>query len=1007
MKKLLPILTLFFGFNCYCQKESTPPQNPSLRFTENKGQWENNILFKAQLDGGALFLEKKCLTFNFYDKVKYRELHHATKNSSSIGDNQIKSHAFKIHFENCNLINEIEKSLVGSDYENFFLGNDKNKWQGNVFNYQRIMYKNIYDGIDYEALTEKGTLKYNFYVKPNSAATAIKLKYEGANNMRLKEGNLAYDIGITEIIEQKPYAYQFINGRKLEINCNYILKNNILSFDFPYGYDKNFELVIDPVLIFAAQSGSTSDNFGMCATWDSEGNFYSGGTAFNIGYPTTIGAYSITFNGPPAFGLTDIVITKYNTTGNALLFSTYIGGADAEIVTSLIVDHSNNLCFSGATGSNNFPITVGAYDNTFNGGLLLSFLTNGTAFNNGTDIYVGKLNSNGTSLLASTFLGGSDNDGVNHVNHLSVFTGTVLEYAADSLHFNYGDQYRGEIQIDAIDNIYIASSTRSSNFPTTANAFDNSLGGKQDAILAKFNPSLSQLLYSTYIGGSSNDCGNSLIVGNQDVYITGGTCSNNFPTTPGVYDPTYNGGKADGYISHINTNSGVLMESTFLGTSNYDQSYFIQSDASNNIYVYGQSLGNMPIIVAGYSNPGTHQFISRYNSNLSGLNLSTVIGSNTSNNDISPSAFSVDKCGNIYLSGWGGNFLGGIPMSSMPLLAATQATTDGFDFYLMGLGPNASSLIYGSYFGGSLSSEHVDGGTSRIDKNGKYYQSVCGGCGGNDDFPVTPGAWPNTIGDPNHSTNCNNGIFKIDLQPNIISSNIGLSSSSGCLPFTSSLTNVSPGTSYLWYLPNIGTSSTIANPVITFTNTGTYTVSLVVYNAAACNLKDSSSIYITVNPGVTPTINVTGPSLICIGQSATLSASGAANYVWSNGSTNATAIVNPSVTTTYTITGTTGGCSANTIFTQSVTTCVTINEHLKNKNVVNIYPNPNNGICNISSSEVIENVTITDITGKLVYLNKNVNGNNLALDILQSSKGLYFISVKTNSGNYNFKLIKD
>ena len=512
MKKLIIILSLFFGINCYSKKEPTSHPKPSIRFTENKGQWGNNILFRAQLDGGALFLEKECLTFNFYDKVTYRELHHANKNRLTTENIQLKSHAFKIHFENCNLINETEKSMVGSDYENFFLGNDKSKWHGNVLNYQEIIYKNIYDGIDYEALTSHGQVKYNFYVKPNGSATSIKLRYEGLTDMRLKEGNLVYDIGINEIIEQKPYAYQFINGRKQEINWNYLLKNNILSFDFPNGYDKKLELIIDPVLVFAAQSGSTADNFGMCATWDSEGNFYSGGTAFNIGYPTTIGAYSLSFNGPSASGLTDIVITKYNSTGNALLFSTYIGGADAEIVTSLIVDHSNNLCLYGATGSNNFPITTGAYDNTYNGGNLLSFFASGTTFTNGTDIYIGKFNSTGTNLLSSTFLGGSDNDGVNHVNHLSVLFGSVLEYGTDSLQYNFGDQYRGEIQIDAQDNIYIASSTRSSNFPTTANALDNSLGGKQDAIIAKFNSSITQLLYSTYLGGASNDCGNSLVI---------------------------------------------------------------------------------------------------------------------------------------------------------------------------------------------------------------------------------------------------------------------------------------------------------------------------------------------------------------------------------------------------------------------------------------------------------------------------------------------------------------
>lgn len=1014
MKKLLLFGILFYTSDFYSQKETVAHIDPSLRFTENKGQWGNTILFKAQLDGGALFLEGSCLTFNFYDKVIYRKLHHAGLNRTTIEADKIKGHAFKIHFENCNTVTNTERLGVGSDHENFFLGNDQNKWQSNVLNYQKVIYKNIYDGIDYEALTEKGRIKYNFYIKPQSAANSIKLKYEGVTDMHLKEGNLIYNTSISEIVEQKPYAYQFINGRKQEIICNYELKNNTLSFNFPYGYDKNYELIIDPVLVFAAQSGSTADNFGMCATWDSKGNFYSGGTAFGIGYPTTIGAYSINFNGTSANGLTDVVITKYNVNGTALLYSTYIGGSDAEIVTSLIVDHADNLCFSGATGSTNFPITTGAYDNTFNGGVPLSFVFNGTTFNNGTDIYIGKFNSTGTTLIGSSFLGGNMNDGVNHVNGLNPLpppNPPTLEYLPDSLQFNYADQYRGEIQLDAVDNIYIASSTRSSNFPTTANACDNSLGGNQDAVVAKFNANLTQLLYSTYLGGTLNDCGNSLIVSNnQDVYITGGTCSTDFPTTIGVYNTIYNGGKTDGFISHINTLSGALSESTFIGTNNYDQSYFIQNDAGGNIYVYGQSLGNMPIISAGYSNPGTHQFVSRLNSNLSFMNLSTVIGSSTSYIDISPSAFSVDKCGSIYLSGWGGNFLNATPMSNMPLLNATQSTTDGFDFYLMGLSANALSLVYGSYFGGNLSQEHVDGGTSRIDKNGKYYQSVCGGCGGNDDFPVTPGAWPNIPGNSNQSNNCNNGIFKIDMQPNIVSSNIGINSTGGCLPFTASLTNVSPGTSYMWNFGNNTTSSVVANPVVTYTVPGTYTISLVVYNPTSCNQKDSSFIYVTVGPGTTPALNVSSsPSIICTGQTATLTVGGANSYTWSNGSNSSLVVTTPTITTSYTVTGNnfTGCSSLPSIITVTVTNCDGINEYAKGKNTVSIYPNPNNGIFTVSSIEMIDEVFVTDVAGKIIYSNKNINGYIVGLDLLLSVKGLYFISVKTSAGLNNFKLIRD
>ncbi len=868
LKKGFILLFLIGSFvDAFSQSDSmrhivTPHVSPSLRFTENLGQWDNNILFRAQLDGGGLYVEKTGLTFNFYDKKKYRSLHHGGVLKAKYKDFTINAHAYKIYFVGANPDPQVEKLQKGTDYENFYIGNDKKKWKSGVNNFHQIWLRNLYNGIDYEAITSTAGLKYNFHVKPNAAIENIKLKYEGVDKIKLKDGALVIKLSVNEIIEQKPYAYQLINGKVKQVVCNYKFKDDVLSFEFPNGYNKDHELVIDPVLVFAAQSGSTADNFGMTATFDAASNFYTGGTCFANGYPVTVGSYSLTYTGAVANGNTDVVITKYNPTGTGLLFSTYIGGSSAEIVTSLIVDNSNNLCFYGATGSSNFPMTNGTYDNTFNGGGVLSFVFNGTTFNNGTDIYVGKFNSSGTTLMGCTYLGGTKNDGVNHVNTLNPLpppNPPILEYLPDSLQHNYGDQYRGEIQVDVFNNIYIASSTRSSDFPVTPNAFDNTLGGQQDAIVAKFNPALTQLLYSTFLGGSQNDCGNSLIVNNnQEVYVTGGTCSSNFPTTAGAYATTWFAGIADGYISHLSTTTNSLIQSTFVGSpgGNYDQSYIVQTDRNNNIYVYGQSLGNMPVIPSGtfalYSNPGKHQFITRFNSTLSNINMSTVFGSNPSDCDISPSAFSVDKCDNIYLSGWGGNFLNSVPMSGMPLLNATQNTTDNYDFYLMGLSGNASSLLYGSYFGGNLSQEHVDGGTSRFDPRGVIYQSVCAGCGGNDDFPVSPGAWPNTPGNPNHAANCNNGVFKINFQLLVTVSTINTNTVAGCLPLTVSFTNATPptgtNTSYIWYLGNGQTTSTTINPVITYTTPGTFTVSLVVSDPASCNIKDSSVTFITVYP---------------------------------------------------------------------------------------------------------------------------------------------------------------
>lgn len=894
----------------------TPHVDPSVRLTENLGQWTAPVLFRAQLDGGACFLEKNGLTFSFYDKKKYRAIHHGGILKNKVKDLNIGFHAYKMIFENANPSPRVEKMQEGKDYENFFIGNDHTKWKSNVRNYHQVFLRNVYDGIDYEVFTTTSGLKYNFRVQANADPSKIRVRYEGVKDIKLKEGALFLKLEVSEVMEQKPFAYQMINGQTHEVKCEYRFKNNVLSFDFPEGFDNNYELVIDPVLVFAAQSGSSADNFGMTATYDTQGNLYAGGTAFNNGYPVTAGAFSTTFTGFANNVNTDVVITKYNSSGTTLLYSTYMGGSSSEIVSSMIVDINDNLCFYGATGSSNFPMVAGAYDNTFAGGPSLAFFFNGTTFSSGTDIYVGKLNSSGTTLLGATYLGGTNNDGVNHVNHTTNIQISnnppqfVDEFFIDSLQNNYGDQYRGEIQLDVLNNIYIASSTRSSDFPTV-NAYDNTLGGKQDAIVAKFNSNLTQLLFSTFLGGSQNDCGNALIVNDQlEVFVTGGTCSTDFPVTATAHSTVYNGGSTDGYIVHLNSSGNGILQSTFVGTANYDQGYFIQSDKYANIFVYGQSRGNMPIVNVGtvtpYHNPGTHQFITRYRFDLSAKNMSMVFGNKLNDMDISPCAFAVDKCNNIYVSGWGGNILGNpttAAMSNMPLFAATQSTTDGFDFYFMGLDSNAQALKYGSYFGGMFSDEHVDGGTSRFDPGGRIYQSACAGCGGNDDWPVTPGSWPGTPGNPNHAANCNNGVVKLDFQLQMAVATINTNTLGGCAPLTVNFTNATPpvgsGATYTWNLGNGVVTSNTINPSVTYTAGGTYTISLTVQDNLTCNKTDKTVTYVTVKPKPNSALNITGgqcTNTVSLSQN-TSGGTGPYTYLWNFGNGAATTTVSsPSYT---------------------------------------------------------------------------------------------------------------
>ncbi|HET6225600.1 MAG TPA: PKD domain-containing protein [Bacteroidia bacterium] len=846
-------------------------KSSGIRFTENKNQWDKKIRYRAQLDGGVLFLERNCFTYSFYDKATLRATHFGHTQTSRINQS-IKSHAFRVSFVNALPEVTTQAEQKCQDFNNYFIGNDETKWASHVGNYKEVIYDNIYQGINIQLLGKTNSIKYNFFVAPHANPDNIQMNYEGLDSIYLEAGNLKLVTSINQMTEQKPYAYQFINGKQVTVPCNFVLTNKTLSYQFPNGYDKNIDLIIDPVLSFACSSGSTADNFGMSATYDEQGNLYSGGTAFDQGYPITTGAIDVTFNG--GANDNDVVITKFDSSGTFLHYSTYLGGSSCEIVSSMIVNAQGELYIFGTTGSSNFPTSTSAYDKTFNGGTSVSFTSNGTNYPRGTDLYVCHFNSAGTSLLASTYIGGSENEGANN---------------STALAFNYGDYYRGEMLIDNAGNAYVASTSYSSNFPVTAGCLQASAGGGMDGVVFKMPGDLSKLTWSTYLGGSSDDGCYGLNIDNAlNVFVAGGTASSNFPVTPGSFKTTYGGGQSDGFISKIKSDGTGLSASTFVGTNLYDQCFLIQFDKNFDVYTVGQSLGNMPVSAGVYSNAGSKQFIWKMNNNLSSTSFTTIFGNGNGKINISPTAFLVDRCDNIYVSGWGGdktNLLALNPTENMPLTSnAYQSTTDGYNFYLFVLTANAQSLLYGSYFGGASSAEHVDGGTSRFDKKGVIYQAVCSGCGGNDDFPVTPGSWPNTGNNVNHADNCNIGVFKFDFQMvDIKAIAVAGPNDTICVNGTISFKNTSKNaTSYSWDFGDSTAVSTVNSPTHTYTKPGNYTVTFIAINNDRCTLSDTLRLKIVVLP--IPNVNIGRDTIVCNTINLKLDAGNPGfNYLWSTG----------------------------------------------------------------------------------------------------------------------------
>ena len=818
-------------------------QAAGFQFIENKNQWPSQVAYKADLRSGYLYLEKNGFLYNLYDAHavnKYVKNHFSKE--TNFHKKELGWHSFRVSFLNCNSDVKILGKQQTKAYYNYFLGNNPNNWAEKAFGYHKISYQNIYNGIDLNYYSQLFNLKYDFIVSPTGNVSDIQLNYTGADKLEIKNNRLHIYTKVNHIIEDQPYAYQIIEGEKIEIECNYKLSNNILSFHFPNGYNKKFDVVIDPTLIFSTYSGSLSNNFGYSATFDSKGFLYSGSSAFGNNYPTTIGAYNTSWNA----GIVDIAISKFDTTGTSLLYSTYIGGNSDEVPHSLIVNSFDELFILGTTSSFNYPYTTNCYDSTFNGGTANN-LTNGLGidYSNGSDIVISHLSADGTSLLGSTFIGGSLNDGLNSTS--SIASQNILRY-------NYADEIRGEIDIDQNNNIYVVSCTQSSDFPTTSNVFQPVYGGGNlDACVFKLDNNLENLIWSSYIGGENHDAAYSLSIdSNQDLYITGGTSSTLFPTTSSALDTSFKGGRSDGFISHINQNGQTILSSSFFGSGSYDQSYFVELDRFNNVYLLGQTEIQDSTFIqnVGWSIPGSGQFISKLNPSLDSIVYSTVFGGGNGIN-ISPTAFLVDLCNKMYLAGWGGS-VNNLPTldnnagftNNMPItFDAFQSTTDGSDFYIMVLEDDASGLVYGSYFGGGSSAEHVDGGTSRFDRKGKVYQAVCAGCGGFSDLPIEPtGAFSST-----NNSNCNLGVFKMDFDLPVVLADFD-TPPIGCEPYTYTFNNTSifqNNTSFYWDFGDNSTSSSF-NPTHTFTSAGTYDITLIIQDTATCNFGDTISRSITV-----------------------------------------------------------------------------------------------------------------------------------------------------------------
>jgi gliding motility-associated-like protein len=900
--------------------------NDHRSFVENKGQWDSEIKFRMEISNGFIFFREDGITYFFHEDLPSLGHSHPVPTNSNLrtyGSNRdINCHSVKLEYKNCDLANAKVRGVNGGqEYFNYFLGKDQKKWVPKVKSYAEVFYENIYPGISIKFYLESSNLKYDVLVAPNADLSQLTFKLSGQDQLLKKGDDLLIHTSIQIISEQKPFSYQEIDGRKVKIKSTFKVDDSEISFDFPQGYDKSKPLVIDPKLVFSTFSGVTADNWGFTASFDSKGNTYSGGIAsvqFGGSIIPALGSFQQTFGG----GNWDMAIFKYDSIGSKLLYGTYLGGSDTDVPHSLVANSKDELLIFGTTGSSDFPTSTNAISRIFKGGSSIIPIP-GIPYINGSDIVITRISEDGTKILSSTYLGGSGNDGLS----------SLFEFS-DPLIKNYGDQMRGDIITDLKDNVYLATSTMSVDFELTNSLFPAFSGGIRDAVLLKINSDLSQIEWGTYVGGSGEDAAFSVkLDANNNVLIAGATNSPDLPVGPNGFISTFNGG-IDGFVNYFDTDGTVLISGTFLGTPQDDLIYFSDFDSEGNVYLLGQSDGDYPITNGIYSNPNSQQFIHKLSSDLSASIFSTQFGSGQGRQDISTTAFLVNECDNLFVAGWGSgssNFgvdagYNGMNTSGLPITQnGFQTETGGSDFYLAVFNANMKNLLYATFMGGTTATPHVDGGTSRFDKKGVVYQSVCSCGGALDNFPTTEKAWsktnnsfPAVNSNGGSSPRCNNAVFKFDLativaaiQTNTIEGdNPGIKEV--CLPAPILFTNVSLGGEKTEWDFGDGTKSIKEDSIVHYyESAGTFKVTLRIEDQNTCSAVDFAYTTIEV---FDYDVSVVSDDSICLGTAFQLNATGAATYVWTLADV-ATPLggfepsVKPDVSTKYYLTATTSdGC---------------------------------------------------------------------------------------------------
>jgi Tol biopolymer transport system component/lysophospholipase L1-like esterase len=540
---------------------------------------------------------------------------------------------------------------------NYLLGRNSQRWLRNVPTYSSLTERNLYPGIDLLYAGRQQQLEYTFLLRPYAHSSAIVLSIRGARMLRIdRHGSLVVSLPGGTLVERAPIAYQLVPGGGHErIAARFVLSsNNRVGFALG-SYRRNRPLVIDPTLSYSTYLGGSDGDYVHGIAVDPTGATYVAGGAFSTfvvdDFPT-----KNPFQAAHAGGGYDAFVSKLNASGTALVYSTYLGGSRSDDALGIAVDSSGNAYVTGETCSPDFPTL-----NPLQGLTTTDFPC--------VDAFVTKLNSSGSGLAYSTYLGG------------------------------HGIDEGFGIAVDSSDGAYVTGQTLSGDFPTQ-NPLQGAYSGGGDAFVTKLNDSGSALLYSTYLGTGTGDDGNAIAVDSSgNAYVTGDTGGSDFPTQSAL-QATYGGGGADAFVSKLNANGSAFVYSTFLGGSGVDEGQDIAVDSSGNAYVTGGTYSiDFPTknAVRGAYGGESEAFISKLNTAGSALAYSTFLGGSAYDQGY---GIAVDSSGNAYVTG-------STCSADFPIVNSLQGIYGGStsspcgDAFVGKLNAAGSALAYSTYLGGS------------------------------------------------------------------------------------------------------------------------------------------------------------------------------------------------------------------------------------------------------------------------------------------------------------------